>query len=135
MADQNKTLGVANSTSAAKSIDFNYIATIVTQTIFVAPWPCVVTHIIGRPRVAGTDGSACSLSFYKAGNGVAVGSGTLLHSGVYDMKGTADTNQELTLVGNLDSLTLKAGDSVGFVLTGTATSAVGQITMSVEPIQ
>lgn len=134
MPDQNRALGAANSTSCAKSIDLNYIATLVTQSIFVAPWPCVVTHIKGRPRVAGSDGSAVSLSFYKVPDGIAVASGTLLHSGSYDMKGTADTNQTLTLVGNLDSRTLKAGDAIGYALTGTATAAVGCITVVVEPL-
>jgi hypothetical protein len=134
MPDQNKSLGVANSTSYAKSVDFNYISTIVTQAIFVAPWPCIVTHIYGRPRVAGSDGSAVSLSFYKAGDGVAVGSGTLLHSGSYNMKGTADTFQHLTLVTDPTVLTLNKGDAIGFVLTGTATAAVGVINVFVEPL-
>lgn len=133
MPDQNKALGSADSTKCAKSIDLAYIATLVTQAIWVAPWPCIVTRIMGRPRVAGS-GGACSLSFYKAASGVAVGSGTLLHSGTYDMVGTADINQELTLVANRDSLVLKEGDSIGYVLTGTATSAVGAVTVIVEPL-
>ena len=135
MPDQNKMLGTANSTSAAKCIDFNYIATVVTQGIFVAPWPCVVSHILGRPQVAGTNGSACSLSFYKCANGIAPASGTVLHSGSYDMKGTIYTNQELTLVGNQDTLTLNTGDGVAVVLTGTATAAIGVIQLIVEPIK
>ncbi len=134
MADQNVALGASNSTSCAKEICLQYIATLVTQAIFVAPWPCIVTHIVGRPRVAGSDGSAVTLSFYKAADGVAVASGTLLHSGTYDMKGTADTNQELTLVSDRDSLTLAAGDSIGYALTGTATAAVGTVTVTVEPV-
>ena len=50
------------------------------------------------------------------------------------MKGTADTNQELALAANQDTLTLAAGDSIGYVLTGTATGAVGNLTITVEPI-
>lgn len=134
MADQNRALGVETSTTCAKTIQYNYISTLVTQAIWVAPWPCIVTHIQGRPRVAGSDGSAVSLSFYKVPDATAVASGTLLHTGSYDMKGTADTNQTLTLVGNADSLTLKAGDALGYALTGTATSAVGTVTVTVEPI-
>lgn len=134
MPDYNKTFGTSTSTRSAKVIDMNYTSALVTQSIFVAPWPCIVSHIRGRPRVAGSDGSAVSLSFFKVPNGIAVGSGTLLHSGSYDMKGTADTNQLLTLVSNTDSLTLAAGDAIGYVLTGTATNAVGCITVTVEPI-
>ena len=135
MPDQNKMLGTANSTSCAKSIDVNYIATLVTQSVFVAPWPCVVTHILGKPQVAGTNGSAVSLSFYKCADGVAPASGTILHSGSFNLKGTIYTNQELTLVGNQDTLTLNTGDAIAYVLTGTATSAVGNIQIFVEPIK
>lgn len=134
MPDQNRALGVGNSTSEAKTIQYNYTSALVTQAIWVAPWPCIVTHINGRPRVAGSDGSAVTLSFYKVPDKTAVASGTLLHSGTYDMKGTADTNQFLTLVSNADSLTLKKGDAIGYALTGTATNAVGTVTVTVEPI-
>lgn len=134
MSDQNRALGVANSTSQAKTIQINYIATSVTQAVWIAPWPCIVTHINGRPRVAGTDGSAVTFSFYKVPDKTAVASGTLLHTGTYDLKGTADTNQSIALVTNSDSLTLAKGDAIGYALTGTATNAVGTVTVTVEPI-
>lgn len=127
-------LGSANATSMSKYIPFNYIATVVTEAFFVAPIACRVTAIQGRPRVAGNDGSAVTFTFYKSASGVAAASGTLLHSGTYDLKGTADTNQSLTLVSNVDSLTLNAGDAISAVLTGTATAAIGTITVTVEPV-
>jgi hypothetical protein len=127
-------LGDTSSTQLSKFIPYNYIATVVTQSIFTAPFPCIVTGIQGRPRVAGSDGSAVTFSFYKAPSGTAGASGTLLHDGTYNLKGTADTNQTLTLVTDTSSLTLAAGDSISCVLTGTATAAIGNITVTVEPL-
>jgi hypothetical protein len=130
---QNRVLGAANSTSMSKDVHVQYISTLVTQKVHIATYPQVVTAIIGATRVAGS-GGACTMAFYKAASGVAVGSGTLLHSGSFDLVGTADTNQTLTLVSNPDSLKLAVGDSIGYVLTGTATSAVGSVTITVEPL-
>lgn len=129
----NRVLGAANATSMSKFITFNYDANTVTQKVFIAPFACVVTGIQGATRVAGS-GGACTLAPYKAASGVAVGSGTALTTGTFNVVGTADTNQELTLVSNPDSLSLAAGDSIGFVLSGTPTSAVGSITITVEPL-
>lgn len=129
----NRVLGAANATSMSKFITFNYTSAVVTQKVFVAPFACVVTGIQGVTRVAGS-GGACTLAPYKAASGIAVGSGTALTTGTYDLVGTADTNQELTLVSNPASLQLAPGDSIGFVLSGTATSAVGSITITVEPL-
>ncbi len=128
-----RTFGAANATSMSKFVPFEYTSALVTQKIFVAPIKLRLTAIHGVPRVAGS-GGACTLAFYKAADGIAVGSGTLLHSGTYDIAGTADINQYLTLVGwNTGAVTFEPGDSLGYVLTGTATSAVGSITATFEP--
>lgn len=126
--------GASNATTASKFITFNYTSALVTQEVFIAPFACRITAIQGVPRVAGSDGSAVTLAFYKCADGVAVGSGSLLHSGTYNMKGTADTNQALTLTNDQTALNMVAGDRIGYVLTGTATSAVGSITITVEPV-
>lgn len=125
-------LGVQNSTQAAKFITFPYISTVVTQHIFIAPTRLRLAAIWGVPRVAGS-GGACTFSFYKTKDAVAVASGTILHSGTYDLVGTADTNQYLTLVTDLSTLSFLPGDRLGVALTGTATSAVGAITFQFEP--
>lgn len=125
-------LGVSTARNCAKFITFPYDANSVTQKFYVAPYAQIVTHIQGVPRVAGS-GGACTLSFYKAASAVAVASGTILHSGSYDVVGTADTNQSLTLVTNQDTLQLAAGDAIGYALTGTPTSAVGVIVVTLEP--
>lgn len=128
-----RSLGSVDSAMCQQAIGFNYTSALVTQKFYVAPSPRRVVSIQGVTRVAGS-GGACTVSIYKAPSGTAVGSGTLLHSGTFDLVGTADTNQTLTLVPNVDSLTLAAGDSLGYVLTGTATSAVGYIGVTLEPV-
>jgi hypothetical protein len=127
-----RTRGVATAQDESKTVNFNYTAALVTQKIFTASFPMVVVDITGVTRVAGSGGAA-TLQFFKSPSGVAVGSGTLLNSGSFNLVGTADTNQTLTLVSNQDSLTLQPGDSLGYVLTGTATSAVGCVTITLEP--
>jgi hypothetical protein len=126
-------LGVSNSSDCCKFVILNYVSALVTQKIFVASRKLIVTDIRGATRVAGSGGT-CTIQFFKAASGIAVGSGTLLHSGTFDIAGTADINQGLTLVTDQNSLTLNAGDSLGYVLTGTATSAVGNVTITLEPI-
>lgn len=113
-------------------IVLNYIASLVTQTFYTATRAVRVTSISGRVRVAGT-GGACTISFFKVPSGTAVGSGTLLHSGSFNLVGAVDTVQTLVLIPGA-GLTLAAGDSIGYVLTGTATSAVGTVSVSVTPV-
>ena len=128
-----RALGVANATSQSKFIVWKYDANSVTQKFFTAPIALRVTAIQGATRVAGS-GGACTYSFYRAGDGVAVASGTVLHSGSFDVVGTADTNQYLTLSTNPADLLLAPGDSIGAALTGTPTSAVGEVTVTLEPV-
>ncbi len=128
-----RALGGSNATANSKFITYNYISTVATQEIFVAPFGLRLTGLSGVTRTAGS-GGACTFSFYKCADGVAVGSGTLLHSGTFDVAGTADINQYLTLVAPVSSLTFNPGDRLGIELTGTATSAVGNITATFEPL-
>ena len=128
-----RVFGAATAQACSEFIQLNYTSELVTQAIWVAPYPCVVTDIRGRTRVAGS-GGACTIQFFKAPNGTAVGSGSLLHSGSFNLVGTADTNQVLTLVTDPTVLQLAAGDSIGYVLTGTATNAVGTVNVTVEPL-
>jgi hypothetical protein len=132
MGTLGRSLGAVDSSYCQNSFPINYIATLVTQPVFVAMRRSVVVDIRGRVIVAGT-GGACTISFYKAPSGTALASGTLLHTGSYNLVGTVDANQVMTLAANLDSLTLNVGDCVGYVLTGTATSAVGSVTVTIEP--
>lgn len=121
-----------NGVVLACPITVNYTASLVTQTIHTSSRRCRVKAIQGRVRVAGS-GGACTISLYKVPSGTAVGSGTVLHSGSYNLVGTVDTNQLLTLSTTASDLVLAAGDSIGYALTGTATSAVGSVTVELEP--
>lgn len=124
---------INGSTAGFVPIPMNYTASMVTQSIYTASRAVRVKSIIGRPRVAGS-GGACTLAFFKAASGVAVGSGTALHTGSFNVVGTADTNQVLSLSATVSDVTLAAGDSIGYVLTGTPTSAVGNLTVTVVPV-
>lgn len=117
---------------AFEFVQINYTASIASTSIFTAPRACIVKAIRGRVDVAGT-GGACTLAFRKAPSGTAGGSGTLLHSGTYNIVGTANASQSLTLSTTPSDLLLAAGDSIYVVLSGTPTSAVGNITVALCP--
>lgn len=128
-----RALGVMSSESACKYVTHNYISTVVTQALFIATFACRIVAIVGRTRVAGS-GGACTYSFYKCASGVAAASGTLLHTGTFNLVGTADTNQTVTLLADVDTRTFNVGDSLNVVLSGTATSAVGNVTFTFDPV-
>lgn len=131
-----RALGVSDSQTACKYVDFKYDANTVTQAAFIAEFPCRLVAIRGRPRVAGS-GGACTFDFFKCASGIAAASGTaLLASGAtkYDLVGTADTNQVITVVPSVESRTFQAGDSLNIVLAGTPTSAVGVLTFTFDPV-
>lgn len=126
-------LGVFDSSYGQQTINLDYVAALVTQKFFIAPRRSKIVDIRGATRVAGS-GGACTISFYKVPDGVAVASGTLLHSGSFNLVGTADFQQVLTLIANPDALIMNPGDALGYVLTGTATSAVGTVGVTLEPV-
>ncbi len=109
-----------------------YNASTVDTPFFVADRPYVVQGIRGRVEVAGT-GGACTVQIRKVPSGTALTSGTVLHSGTFNVVGTAATNQTLTLSTTPSDLLLAAGDALAYDLTGTPTSAVGAITVTMNP--
>ncbi len=123
-------LGVSNATSGSKFLPMRYISSVVTAKLFTAPIPLRVTAIQGVPTTAGS-GGACTLAFWKAPDGIAIDAGTLLSNDTFNVAGTADINQYLRLIQTPGVLDLAPGDSLGWVLTGTATSAVGEVTITV----
>jgi hypothetical protein len=112
---------------------FPYNAASVDATVFTATRSVRIEAITGRPTVAGTDGGAVTAVIRKVPSGTAIGSGTALHSSTYNLKGTADTNQSLTLSTTASDLLLAAGDSVAVDFTGTLTSATGVVTIGFNP--
>lgn len=104
-----------------------------TQVALVADRAYRVKSIIGRVQAAGTDGSAVTATVYKAPSATAIASGTALHAGTFNLKGSASTNQTLTLSTTAGVLDIAAGDTIGVILTGTLTTATGGISISLTP--
>lgn len=124
--------GTAGGEGGFIPVVLNYAATTVDCTMFTADRPYVVKAIRGRVDVAGT-GGACTATIRKVPSGTALTSGTALHTGSFNLVGTAATQQALTLSTTASDLLLAAGDSICFDLTGTATSAVGAISVALCP--
>lgn len=101
-------------------------------SFFTADRPYVVQAVRGRVDVLGT-GGACTAVIRKAASGTIGTSGTALHSGSFNLVGTINTQQALTLSTTATDVLLAAGDSLYFHLTGTATSAIGSITVTLNP--
>lgn len=124
--------GTAGGEGGFLPIVLNYTATIVDCTMFTADRPYVVKGIRGRVDVAGT-GGACTAVVRKVASGTAITSGTALHSSSFNLVGTVNTQQALTMSTTASDLLLAAGDSICFDLTGTATSAVGALSVTLTP--
>jgi len=124
--------GTANGEGGFIPVTLNYIDTTVDCTMFTADRPYVVKAIRGRVDVAGT-GGACTATIRKVPSGTALTSGTALHTGSFNLVGTAAAQQALTLSTTPSDLLLAAGDSICYDLTGTATSAVGAISVTLNP--
>lgn len=104
----------------------------VDDSFFVADRAYVVKGIRGVNDVIGT-GGACTAVLRKVPSGTAITAGTALHSGTYNLVGTAATTQVLTLSTTASDLLLATGDRLAVDYTGTATSATGIITVNLSP--
>lgn len=115
-------------------VTIEYLASSVDKVSFTAQRGYRVKAITGRVEVAGTDGGAVTAVIKKVASGTAIASGTALHSGSFNLKGTAATNQTLTLSTTATDLDIPAGTSIGIDFTGTLTSATGVITIALAPV-
>lgn len=106
------------------TMNYNVPVAGVATLLFYTTRAVVLDGIEGRTFVAGTGGAA-TYSFYMAPSGTAPASGTVLHSGTFNMVGTIHTDQPLTLT----TTQIPAEYAVWAVPTGTATSAVGGVTV------
>lgn len=127
-------LRVNGSTAGFIPVSTFYIPTSVDSPFFIATRAYRVKAITGRVEVAGTDAGAVTLVVKKAPSATAITAGTALHSSTFNLKGTAATNQSLTLSVTLADLEIAAGDCIGLDFTGTLTSATGCITVSLAPV-
>lgn len=125
-----RTLGVMTSQSAGETVQIPYIATTVTQTVYIASIPVFLTSLVYRIRVASTSGTA---TFYKTTSGTAAASGTAV-TGAVDLGATpaVDTTLTVTLLQNA-GLTLNPGDGIAMVIGGTMTNGVGMLQLFFEP--
>ena len=114
-------------------VNIEYNASSVDKVAFVATRSFIVKSITGRPTVAGTDGSAVTAVIKKAASATAITSGTALHSSTFNLKGTADTIQALTLSTTASDLAIPSGTAIGIDFTGTLTSATGVVTVCLVP--
>ena len=114
-------------------VSLTWVPTSVDAPFFVAKRRYIVSDITARVEVAGTDAGAVTLAIKRAPSGTAIASGTVLHTGTVNLKGTAATNQALTLATLADTLDIPAGTSIGADFTGVLTSAVGCVTVTLMP--
>lgn len=113
---------------------FPYAAASVDSVFFTASRAMRVEALRGFVTVAGTDGGAVTAVVRKVPSGTAIASGTALHSGTFNLKGTAVTQQALTVSTTAADLLLAAGDSLAVDFTGVLTSATGNITVGMNPV-
>ena len=111
------------------AVNYNVPVTTTAVCLLNVGRAVVVDSIIGRTFVAGTGGAATA-TIFKAPSGTAPASGTALHSGTFNLVGTIHTDQSLTLT----TTQVAAGESIWAVFTGTATSAIGEISVNARPV-
>lgn len=114
-------------------VSIEWDAASVDKSGFVADRPYRVKAIRARVTAAGSDAGAVTLAVKKAPSGTAIASGTALHSGTVDLKGTANTNQSVTLSTTSSALDIAAGDAIGLDVTGVLTAATGIVTVFLAP--
>ena len=78
--------------------------------------------------------NAVTSALWKAPSATALASGVALHTGTFNLQGTAGTNQVLTLSTVAGALDVAAGSRIGFVISGAPGAAgVGVITVTLAP--
>lgn len=125
--------GADHNSAGYVPVNIEYTASSVDKVAFVATRAYVVKSITARVEVAGTDAGAVTAVMKKAASGTAIASGTALHSGTFNLKGTAATNQSLTLSTTASDLLIPAGTAIGIDFTGVLTSATGVVTVMLAP--
>jgi hypothetical protein len=112
----------------------------VDKRFFIAPRRMVVQQIDYTPDVAGTDAGAVTAVVRKVPSGTAIGSGTQLTAGSFNLKGTVNTRQSTdpavattTLSTTPSDLVLAKGDALAVDVTGTLTAVAGVFTVGLTP--
>lgn len=113
------------------TVNIEYNASSVDKFSFVAPRRYIVKSIVGRPTIAGTDAGAVTAVIKKAASATLITAGTALHSSTFNLKGTADTNQTLSVTSADNEI--PSGTAIGIDFTGVLTSATGVVTVLLAP--
>jgi len=135
MPASQRVIGVPSFSDCGESPSLPNVATTVTQVMFIATVPSLVTQLSYRMRVGSTSGTAV---FYRVPSGTAVGSGQVM-TGTVDLSATPAVDTVLNIplltaaVGNQPGVLLSPGDSIGVVIGGTMTNGVGILQAFVEP--
>lgn len=113
------------------TVQFRQASSPADECFFIAARACKVVRIDEVHATAGNDASAVNLQITKDTGTNAPGAGTdLLTNNTnagFNMKGTANTVQNGTLVASAASLTLAAGDRLSADYAGTLTSLAGVV--------
>lgn len=111
------------------TVNIEWTASSVSKTSFVATRHYVVKSITARVEAAGTDAGAVTAQVAKVASGTAIASGTALTSATVNLKGTAATNQVMTVA----ATDIPTGTAIGVIFAGTLTAATGCVTVSLAP--
>jgi len=90
--------------------------------IFTARHPIEIMRITETHSTAGSDAGAVTLDVKKALSGVAIASGTTLLGSTFNLKSTANTPVSKEGFNLASNRTLKEGDRIGLVTSGTLTT-------------
>jgi hypothetical protein len=112
-----------------KTVNYNVPVAATAQLVAYAARSFVLDEIAGYPFVAGTDAGAVTAALWMAPSGTAPTSGTALHTGSINLKGTVYTEQELTL----SATQIPKGNLIWVVYTGVGTAAIGGISVVMRP--
>jgi hypothetical protein len=114
-------------------IAIEYGASSIDKSVFIATRRYRVKAVSGCPTVAGSDGGAVTAAVMKTSATTAIASGTAVHASTINLKGVAETVQNMTVTTTSDADLIEAGDRIGVNFTGTLTDAVGCITVVLCP--
>ena len=115
------------------SYRWNAVNLALSSAFFVADRAYTVRGIRGRVDALGVDIGTVTAVVRKVPSGTAIASGTVLHTGSFNLKGTDDSNQTLALSSTPSDLAIVAGDALAVHLTGVPTSGQGCVSVTLEP--
>ena len=114
------------------TVNIEYTPTTIPKISFVATRSYVIKSIMGRVDVAGTDAGAVNANVLTTLNGSNIAAGASAHTGTFNLKGTASTNQLLNVVA--PSPIVAAGTAIGITFSGVMTSATGTVSVCLVPL-